>query len=313
MALRLCFIPYRYCPSCKIHQQATKKFDLWSLPNVLVIHLKRFSYNRYWRDKLDTLVEFPTNGLNMAKFLINKNHEPAIYDLVAISNHYGGMGGGHYTAYGKNKDDGQWYYFDDSSVSSVNEENVVVSTFLHYKILNVSIARILTCCIIQSPGTEISESWYGHHLRFWWNCDPRCQNLLHVAEKPWKTFIYSHFPLWWYSHDILLQYQWIVIYSSHWINALILCIQCQEVHRTIPSVCGLSTPVLLGVYSGWCRRSDRAGLDLLPEDVGCGYIAGWNRYNHVPYASVHAHSCSLSSIINTKCNDQSILNNQFIL
>lgn len=25
-----------------------------------------------------------------------------IYDLYAVSNHYGGTGGGHYTAYGKN-------------------------------------------------------------------------------------------------------------------------------------------------------------------------------------------------------------------
>jgi ubiquitin carboxyl-terminal hydrolase 4/11/15 len=48
-----------YCPACKKHQQATKKFDLWTLPEVLVIHLKRFSYNRYWRDKIDTLIEFP--------------------------------------------------------------------------------------------------------------------------------------------------------------------------------------------------------------------------------------------------------------
>jgi ubiquitin carboxyl-terminal hydrolase 4/11/15 len=29
------------------------------LPKILVVHLKRFSYNRYWRDKLDTVVEFP--------------------------------------------------------------------------------------------------------------------------------------------------------------------------------------------------------------------------------------------------------------
>lgn len=49
----------RYCPNCKKHQQATKKFDLWSLPKILVVHLKRFSYSRYWRDKLDTVVEFP--------------------------------------------------------------------------------------------------------------------------------------------------------------------------------------------------------------------------------------------------------------
>src|SRR6266702_4407881 len=32
-----------YCPQCKKHQQATKKFDLWSVPDVLVVHLKRFS------------------------------------------------------------------------------------------------------------------------------------------------------------------------------------------------------------------------------------------------------------------------------
>ena len=48
-----------YCPNCQKHQQATKKFDLWSLPEVLVIHLKRFSYNRYWRDKIDTVIDFP--------------------------------------------------------------------------------------------------------------------------------------------------------------------------------------------------------------------------------------------------------------
>ena len=85
----------RYCPACKKHQQATKKFDLWSLPSILVISLKRFSYNRYWRDKLDTQVEFPTASLDMAPYVINANHGPAIYDLIAVSNHYGGMGGGH--------------------------------------------------------------------------------------------------------------------------------------------------------------------------------------------------------------------------
>ena len=85
----------RYCPACQKHQQATKKFDLWMLPSMLVISLKRFSYNRYWRDKLDTQVEFPTRGLDMGPYIINKNHGKAIYDLTAISNHYGVMGGGH--------------------------------------------------------------------------------------------------------------------------------------------------------------------------------------------------------------------------
>uniref|UniRef100_A0A8C4U9L2 Ubiquitin carboxyl-terminal hydrolase n=1 Tax=Falco tinnunculus TaxID=100819 RepID=A0A8C4U9L2_FALTI len=114
-----------YCPNCKEHQQATKKLDLWSLPPVLVVHLKRFSYSRYMRDKLDTLVDFPINDLDMSEFLINPNAGPCRYNLIAVSNHYGGMGGGHYTAFAKNKDDGIWYYFDDSSVSSGCEDQIV--------------------------------------------------------------------------------------------------------------------------------------------------------------------------------------------
>uniref|UniRef100_A0A673I037 Ubiquitin carboxyl-terminal hydrolase 4 n=1 Tax=Sinocyclocheilus rhinocerous TaxID=307959 RepID=A0A673I037_9TELE len=124
-----------YCPTCKKHQQATKKFDLWSLPRILVVHLKRFSYNRCWRDKLDTVVDFPIRDLNMSEFVCDPKADPYVYDLIAVSNHYGGMGGGHckslswfvfdYTAYSKNKMDGKWYYFDDSSVSSSTEDQIV--------------------------------------------------------------------------------------------------------------------------------------------------------------------------------------------
>ncbi|ESO84311.1 hypothetical protein LOTGIDRAFT_132462 [Lottia gigantea] len=114
-----------YCPTCKKHQQATKKFDLWSLPNVLIIHLKRFSYNRYWRDKLDALVEFPVHDLNLQEYVINNKGVKSYYDLIAVSNHYGGLGGGHYTAYGLNKSSNEWYYFDDSSVSQSSEDQVV--------------------------------------------------------------------------------------------------------------------------------------------------------------------------------------------
>uniref|UniRef100_A0AAX7V2U6 Ubiquitin carboxyl-terminal hydrolase n=1 Tax=Astatotilapia calliptera TaxID=8154 RepID=A0AAX7V2U6_ASTCA len=114
-----------YCPNCKQHQQATKKLDLWSLPPVLVVHLKRFSYSRYMRDKLDSLVDFPLRDLDMSEFLINPNAGPCRYDLIAVSNHYGGMGGGHYTGYAKNKDDGKWYNFDDSSVSPASEDQIV--------------------------------------------------------------------------------------------------------------------------------------------------------------------------------------------
>lgn len=118
-----------FCPRCKKHQEATKKFDLWDLPKVLIIHLKRFSYSRFWRDKLDALVSFPIHGLDMSPYVINaKDSAPKdkkLYDLVAVANHYGGLGGGHYTAYGKNRETRQWHYFDDANVSNASEENVV--------------------------------------------------------------------------------------------------------------------------------------------------------------------------------------------
>ncbi|XP_033095827.1 ubiquitin carboxyl-terminal hydrolase 4-like [Anneissia japonica] len=114
-----------YCPECKEHRQAYKKFDLWKLPKILVINLKRFSYNRYWRDKLDAHVVYPVENLNMKEHVINEEGGPFVYDLIGVVNHYGGLGGGHYTAYAKNIEDQQWYNFDDSSVSSVDKDNVV--------------------------------------------------------------------------------------------------------------------------------------------------------------------------------------------
>jgi len=115
-----------YCPDCKKHQCATKKFDLWRLPDALVIHLKRFNYNRYFRDKLDTFIDFPVSSLDLSKWVVNAEEQKnCIYDLYAVSNHFGGMGGGHYTAYAKNLVDGRWYNLDDSSVSPVDSERVV--------------------------------------------------------------------------------------------------------------------------------------------------------------------------------------------
>jgi hypothetical protein len=42
---------------------------------VLVVHLKRFSYSRYSRDKLDTLVEFPLEGLDLARYLLEQQQQ----------------------------------------------------------------------------------------------------------------------------------------------------------------------------------------------------------------------------------------------
>ncbi|PSN47889.1 Ubiquitin carboxyl-terminal hydrolase 15 [Blattella germanica] len=116
-----------FCPSCEDHQQATKKFDLWSLPRILIIHLKRFVYNRQRREKVDTTVHYPVRGLDMSEYVIGENKRDAVYDLIGVCNHYGGLGGGHYTAFCQNQNDHKWYLFDDNSVSEINEQSVVSS------------------------------------------------------------------------------------------------------------------------------------------------------------------------------------------
>lgn len=48
-----------------------------------------------------------------------------MYDLFAVSNHYGGMGGGHYTAYAKNPFYNRWFEFNDSTASESSGKEVV--------------------------------------------------------------------------------------------------------------------------------------------------------------------------------------------
>jgi hypothetical protein len=48
--------------------------------------------------------------------------EGTLYDLYAVSEHSGGMGGGHYTAHGINSRTGRWYSFNDSWVSDADEK-----------------------------------------------------------------------------------------------------------------------------------------------------------------------------------------------
>jgi hypothetical protein len=114
-----------YCRDCKKHKRADKTINLWKMPDTLVSHLKRFSYTRWNRDKLGSFVNFPLEGLDMSQWIpgegVNKNN---IYDLYAVSNHFGGMGGGHYTAFAKNFNSGKWYDLNDSSASEVSASDV---------------------------------------------------------------------------------------------------------------------------------------------------------------------------------------------
>ncbi|CBI38283.3 hypothetical protein VitviT2T_010499 [Vitis vinifera] len=134
-----------FCPQCKEQRQASKKLDLWRLPEVLVIHLKRFSYSRSMKHKLETFVNFPIHDLDLTNYVAHKNNSRSqIYELYALTNHYGGMGSGHYTAHIKLLDENRWYNFDDSHISAINEEDVksAAAYVLFYKRVKIDDASV---------------------------------------------------------------------------------------------------------------------------------------------------------------------------
>lgn len=127
-----------YCSKCKDHVDSLKKMEIYKLPDVLVIHLNRFSMQKQFFSssrKLTDMIEFPTENLQMSKFVLDKEGKEQTYDLYAVSNHYGSMGGGHYTAFAKNPVYQKWFEFDDDYVKQVSEGavNTKAAYVLFYK------------------------------------------------------------------------------------------------------------------------------------------------------------------------------------
>lgn len=119
-----------YCDRCREHVPAWKHIHLYRTPPILIVHLKRFHYNavNHRRDKIDLLVHFPLVGLDLRDQVMHWNPgEEPVYDCYAVSNHFGGLGGGHYTAFALN-DEGEWCNFDDSRVTKNVTESEVVSS-----------------------------------------------------------------------------------------------------------------------------------------------------------------------------------------
>jgi len=117
-----------YCSGCKKHQPVTKKFDLWSLPELLIIHLNRFGSDG--GEKSSTLVDCPIRGLELTAHLINSGDESQssafVYDLFAVSCHSdGSLGEGCHTSYALNAETKQWLYFNGSSVQFAKQRDII--------------------------------------------------------------------------------------------------------------------------------------------------------------------------------------------
>ncbi|XP_041077939.1 ubiquitin carboxyl-terminal hydrolase 43a isoform X2 [Polyodon spathula] len=167
------------CPHCKQLQQGMVKMSLWTLPDILILHLKRFRQVGERRNKLSSLVRFPLAGLDMTPHMVKRSHSswnllspwPSgkapqqhhdfLYDLYAVCNHHGGMHGGHYTAYCRNSVDGQWYSYDDSSVELIPEQEVSTrgAYILFYQKRNVIPPWSASSSVRGSTSSSMSDHW----------------------------------------------------------------------------------------------------------------------------------------------------------
>ncbi|XP_024943568.1 ubiquitin carboxyl-terminal hydrolase 8 isoform X2 [Cephus cinctus] len=120
------------CPSCKVAREATKKFDFVKLAPIVVVHLNRFGESDGWLEKRNTAVDFPLTGFNLKPYLVTDGDNTTTatnphhynYNLYAMSNHYGTMEGGHYTAFCRSATQNKWYKYDDHTVTEVSPGQV---------------------------------------------------------------------------------------------------------------------------------------------------------------------------------------------
>jgi ubiquitin C-terminal hydrolase len=121
------------CSSCGKTCNARKRLQVFSYPQLLVLTLKRFNSSSGFGGagsrclgKNDTPVVLDAQAvLDLTPYCnplglqaaAARGIGPPLYQLLAVSEHSGCLGGGHYTAQGRSVMDGCWYRFDDNWVS----------------------------------------------------------------------------------------------------------------------------------------------------------------------------------------------------
>ena len=109
------------CDNCKEQLEANKKIEIYHLPKILIIHLKRFNNNK----KINTLIDYPLTDLDINKF-IKSNDNVAKYDLYGVINHFGSLEYGHYTSFCLNYHDNIWYEYNDRIVNKIEKEKETI-------------------------------------------------------------------------------------------------------------------------------------------------------------------------------------------
>lgn len=152
-----------HCPRCKKFTKLTKKISITRLPQVLIIHFKRFKVSPHtgYMDKMNNMINYPVNDIldltsywpevgttmlnqdpshlmpkekeqQILSTLPTRNQKPPFrYKLYGVVNHFGTLSTGHYTSYVYKESDAKnkrgWCYFDDAKITYNCKESQVLT------------------------------------------------------------------------------------------------------------------------------------------------------------------------------------------
>uniref|UniRef100_A0A8C5H6F7 ubiquitinyl hydrolase 1 n=1 Tax=Gouania willdenowi TaxID=441366 RepID=A0A8C5H6F7_GOUWI len=109
------------CERCNRRTECTKRLSIQRFPQVIVLHLNRFTMSKWSISKSTVYVSFPLTNLDLGPYG-PVDCGSVLYDLYAICNHAGTVNMGHYTACCS--DGNGWCFYNDSSVTPVTESQL---------------------------------------------------------------------------------------------------------------------------------------------------------------------------------------------
>lgn len=122
-----------YCVTEDVNEgQATKRLQFQLCPKVLILNLKRFSYNKDTNrvQKIMKAVKYEENLVFDKEWLVEGVESPK-YQLCSVICHHGdSVNGGHYNAACRYNN--EWYMFDDSLVREMQLREVMSQQFTAY-------------------------------------------------------------------------------------------------------------------------------------------------------------------------------------
>jgi len=124
-----------HCAACKKQVEVTRSYSLTSLPNTLIIHLKRFTWSVTYMEKtkICTKFEYPSQ-LDMSHFVSDSSkHSPenCLFELVGVIVHSGSADLGHYYSIIKERTshEKRWFKFDDHIVTPFDPADFPEETY----------------------------------------------------------------------------------------------------------------------------------------------------------------------------------------